>query len=224
MPAGSHRLYAVWYELHRRFLQYTTSAFLKRLAVATTDHLQETVVNSEDLGNNSLVEAYIASRVKDSGMQPTVLLIEFAYDLDQIITILDHQVLAELTTITVVAASLMNDLFSYEKEVLRHQSRFNLVALIMEEDRCDFVHAVDRSIAMINDYLNRFYDLAENIPVFGDDELNRQCRCYIRGLRDQLNAAWYWQWSTNRYRSPYSPFPELRTLLPSSDMTNCFVL
>ncbi len=32
---------------------------------------------------------------------------------------------------------------------------------------------------------------------------------YVQALFNRINAVWYWQISSNRYRYPNFPFPEL---------------
>jgi hypothetical protein len=64
-------------------------------------------------------------------------------------------------------------------------------------------------------YLSRlateFVELEKMVPAYQDAQLNSDVAHYVEGIRDLIIACWHWQWTTNRYRSPNSPFPELQT-------------
>ena len=109
---------------------------------------------------------------------------------------------------------LMNDIFSYEKEVLTHHSRFNLLAVLQEVDGIPFSEGLDYAVRILNEYTAAFMDMYERIPHFDDATINRNLRLYYEGLANMINGTWHWQLSTNRYRSYNSPFPELHGYLP----------
>src|SRR5437763_14561204 len=103
----------------------------------------------------------------------------------------------------------MNDIFSYYKEIVIEQSRFNLVNLIQENTGVGLKEAVEEAIARVNACTIEFLELETRIP-YWSDKINFTVKKYIEALKRQLSACWYWQIHTSRYRSPCSPFRELR--------------
>ena len=216
MPADKHRLYPIWQELHRRFGALSSATYLQRLTQSLSKHFQATGISNAAFTTPGYecVRAYIEARMHDSGMYPTVLLIEFAAAMELDSAVQAHPAIAHATYLTVVVAALLNDLFSYEKEVIQLGSRFNLVDILMNTQHISFEAAVHRSVRFINRLIANFQAIESDLPVWANPELNQQARVYVNGLRDQIIAAWHWQLSTNRYRSSASPFAALRTLLP----------
>ena len=200
MPAGQHRLYPIWQELHRRFGALSSADYLQRLTQSLIEHFQATGIANDAFAGlgDERVHAYIEARAHDSGMYPTVLLIEFAAALELDSAVLSHPMIARATYLTVVVAALLNDLFSYEKEVIQLGSRFNLVDILMTAHRLSFESAVHRSVLFINRLIADFQAIESHLPVWANPELNQQARVYVNGLRDQMSAAWHWQLSTNR--------------------------
>ena len=111
---------------------------------------------------------------------------------------------------------LMNDIFSYEKEVIQFNSAFNLIAVFERYEKLSFTDALHESIKVVNDNIQTFLDGEANPHDFGDERLNKMVCDYVRHLRYQINATWHWQKDTDRYYSTTSPLPELR--LPTEEV------
>jgi hypothetical protein len=77
-----------------------------------------------------------------------------------------------------------------------------------------FSQAVDQVITVLNGMVERFEELEGQQPLFRNSADNQLVARYFRGLRHEITAAYHWQFSTTRYRSPDSPFVELRQPLP----------
>lgn len=215
MPEQQHQLYPIWQELHRRFHGLAHPACVQRLTRSLGEHFQAIGIPNDafTMPAHERLQAYIEARTHDSGMYLTVLLIEFAAGIELAAAVRAHPAIEQATYLTVVVAALLNDLFSYEKEVIQLGSRFNLVEMFIDTYKLSFEAAVHRSVVFINSLIAHFQAIESDPPAWPDPELNQQARFYIAGLRDQMIAAWHWQLSTNRYRSPSSPFEALRTLL-----------
>ena len=214
-PEDDHVVYDASFELYRRFSPLTTRAWLKRLLFSLLKHLKSSTYTLDDIieQEQDTVEQYIKLRVLDSGMDPTIDFIEFAWDIHLPDKVLNHPFLQEARARVSRIGALANDLFSYSKEVQAHGSRFNLVPMLMDARGLSFDEAVHQSVSLINECINNFMKSEQQIPVWSDEKINHMVRLYMEGLRDEIVATWHWQMSTNRYRSPDSPFPELRTLL-----------
>lgn len=195
-------------KIRELMLPIANKAWLQRLIVNTQRHLKATtydIADIENRNNSMLTSRYIELREHDSGMVPTVDLIEFAQDIYLPDEILQHEAVQKAIQCCIQSAALMNDLFSYEKEVLKLDSRFNLVHVIMTSENLVFEQAVHESVVLINDIIETFLALEPQLPSGND------VRLFYQGLHDQINAAWHWQLvGTNRYRSKNSPFSELR--------------
>ncbi len=100
------------------------------------------------------------------------------------------------------------------KRLYSLNSRFNFVRVLMDTRDIPFSEAVHATVQLINTLSAEFQALEAVSPIFNDVQLTTQAQRYMRGLRDQLSAAWHWQISTNRYRSPSSPFELLRVPVP----------
>lgn len=83
----------------------------------------------------------------------------------------------------------------------------------MDSEGLSFAEAVDTMVCMVNRYIDEFVRGSANPPLWPDPREQAMVKAYIEGLHDLISAAWHWELSTNRYRSPDSPFPELRMLL-----------
>mmetsp|Transcript_28513 Transcript_28513/g.46044 ORF Transcript_28513/g.46044 Transcript_28513/m.46044 type:complete len:139 (+) Transcript_28513:316-732(+) len=136
-------------------------------------------------------------------MLPTVDLVEYAYGCYLPGAVRQHPDVQKAVSLSVLISCLMNDLFSYEKEVLRYGSRFNLLAVMMNANDLTFDEAVDCAVRKLNNLMDAF-------PATTPDLEGADLKLYYQALRDIVNGAWFFQISTNRYRSRSSPFPELR--------------
>jgi len=186
-----------------RFLDSTERYLVKHSR--PTDFIEKAVNGTIDL------QSYIVWREDDSGMYPELDLIEFADDFTLPETVITHPTLRYLRQTCVRIACLMNDLFSYYKEIVVERSRFNLVNLIQENTGVSLKEAVEEVINRVNAYVVEFLEQEKKIP-YCNDKTQIIVNKYINGIRRQLSASWYWQIYTPRYRSPCSPFRELRNM------------
>jgi hypothetical protein len=215
-PDDEHKLYDVFGELRRRMIEQTSEAWLRRLTDSLIEHMQASVANQEAFLSEDRIDldSYMHARELDSGMRPTIYMLEFARDIFLPEDVLKHPYLQRMNLATSRIGSLTNDIFSYHKEVRELGSYYNLLRVLMETKGLALEEAVHESVALINDFIDEFIRDAENMPGWSDAATEQAVREYIEGLRDIVSASWHWQISTNRYRSPDSPIPELRRLLP----------
>jgi hypothetical protein len=211
----SNRLAHAFAEIRERCVGLADPEWLERFSESLEEHLIWTV-KAGDLtpdGAPMDVDTYISVREQVSGMYPTVDLIEFALGICLPDYVLNDPTFQALKRDCAWIACLSNDLFSYHKEVVVERTNFNLVQVMMHQYQWPFEEAVGEAIQIINDATEHFYETDFTC----DDWDATTCAMvaqYINGLRNQISATWHWQMSTNRYRSPDSPFPELRHFLP----------
>lgn len=214
-PDDDHRLYPVCFELHRQFKKLGSDTWLRRFTFNLLQHLKATTYSLGDImkDNSDGVAEYIRLRELDSGMHPTINFIEFAYDICLPDEVLNHPFIRRIGLHCARYAGLLNDIFSYEKEVLALGSEFNLLSVMMTYYELSFEEAVHESVMLLNQCVEDFLHDEQRIPRWEDERVNQMVQLYVQGLHDQMIASWHWQISTNRYRSPNSPFAELRTVL-----------
>lgn len=215
VPTLSDPILDVCVELHRQFRALTSQEWLDRLIISLTNHLTSSLVDAETVKHEGRlsINQYLALRDDDCGMQPTVDIVEFAADIFLPEALLRHAYVQRMRLATARIGGLMNDLFSYAKEVAALGSEFNLLSVMMDDLGCTLPEAIDYAVDLLNTYIKDFETAEKDMPLWLNSEHNALVRNYVRGLRDQVIASWHWQLSTNRYRSPLSPFPELRDML-----------
>jgi len=215
IPSGSHILYDTCIDLRKQFLSHTSELWLQRLVTSNLAHLKASTHTIEDIINSNadVVQGYINLRLLDAGMHPTIDGLEFARDIMLSDEIINSEYLRDMREIVSKIGALSNDLFSYTKEIVHTESRFNLVCVLEDYGGYSFEHAVMKSIEIVNESIDQFYAKTQQIPKWDDKQINKDVAIYVEGLRDIVIACWHWQISTNRYRSEYSPFPELRNPL-----------
>jgi len=170
------------------------SAFVEKAADGTVD-----------------LQSYISWREVDCGMYIQSNMIEFADEIVLPETVIIHPILQRLRQSCNRIACLMNDIFSYYKEIVVEGNRFNLINLIQENTGIGLKEAVEEAINIVNGYTIEFLEYEKQLP-YWDDKTDLAVKKYVEGLKSQISASWYWQISTPRYRSPHSPFRELRDL------------
>lgn len=180
----------------------------------TRSHLDATTYNATDAlttGREVLFNQFIELRQHDSGMVPTVDLIEFASGFYLPDYVHEDPFIVQLKSEVTLASALMNDIFSYHREVIVQGSNFNLIAVVEKAYQLPFEPSLDYSVRYINHIIQSFLDKEKHLPIYGEIYLDSHLKGYYTALKDQINAAWHWQLSgTNRYRSAHSPFEQLR--------------
>lgn len=162
------------------------------------------------------VEEYIEMRNQISGMPHTIALIEYCND-----RYLDWGVLREAgmareverinDTVSLIGA-LTNDLFSFEKEVIDHNTDSNLLpVIILNNFRMRLTEAISVAGSIIRDLLIDYtglFDSINNKAAVLREPDKETLAAYLRGLKSVLQACWTWQKSTKRYKRDRSVWVE----------------
>jgi hypothetical protein len=217
MPTRYLPFYAVWIELHRRFTELTGQETLDRLVNSLGEYLKVSTCAEDVLYVNGALnlERFIELRLHLSGMYTVLDTMEFALDLHLPEEVLASDLLTQARNHCAFYGAMLNDIFSFHKEHLAG-NKFNMVAVLMECYGISVDEAVHEVVVMLNERAFAFEALQTRYMDFGSASLNAQVRRYMSGLEDVFAASWYWQISTNRYRSPDSVIPELRAVLAAS--------
>jgi hypothetical protein len=182
-----------------RFLR-NVYAYLFEGSLRTVEHwAQDRVPSTED---------YLAIRMHDSAVFPAVDMIEIAAGLRLPPEVLDHPSIIEMRQLTVRHTAYVNDLFSYQKEVLWSGTPCNLVRVLMHNESLSFEDAVREVVAMVNHDVQRFIDLERGLPGF-EPVIADEVAAYLTGMKDWMRGNVEFSLTSSRYRAPDSPFVEL---------------
>src|SRR5262249_48603923 len=130
------------------------------------------------------IQDYISVREHVSGMYPTVDLIEFATD-NYLKEEFNNPIIAKLRQGCARIASLTNDLFSYEKEVITRALPTNEIAFTQRKQKSTLAEAIEDTISVINMETSQFLEQADTVTHWGLPVLNQ----YIEGLQHQIRAT-----------------------------------
>jgi hypothetical protein len=215
MPEEDHVLYTGCLKLRELFVKLCPEWWMKKLVKSVSTHLHSTTLSINEImvDGKPDVEKFLKLREIDSAMPLTIDMIFLEMDIFLKDEVLNDPIISQLTAITSLYGFLTNELMSYHKEVILAGSRFNLINVLMEARNFTFEEAVHEAVVLINSKVESFLEYEKKIPDFDDAEINRQVKLYVQGLRNEFLGSWHWQWTTNRYRSVDSPFPELRIML-----------
>jgi hypothetical protein len=132
-------------------------------------------------------------------------LVEMANGIDLPDETIGHPLVRRMEDLANLVIAFTNDLFSFEKEVLFNQNPNNLLLVILTQHQLMLPHALSWSLGLLDGYLDEYGRLAK---VF---EGQAELRTYIEGMTHWVCASQKWYWDSGRYRSPTSPFSELRS-------------
>ncbi len=209
----SDNLVRAFITIREQMQELSPSVWFDRFAESIVNHLISSILPGRYgwHGDGTVtVEDYIRVREYISGMYPTVDFVEFAQGQYLPESAIADTSILKLRQHVVRIGCLTNDLFSYQKEVVDGGLVLNLLHVLQESNGQSLAEAAHTAIELINEETDAFFSEAEVVSQKFDDSLRTSIERYVEGLTYQLSATWYWQISTNRYRSPQSPFIELR--------------
>lgn len=120
-----------------------------------------------------------------------------------------HNDIRRLSWLATRMVSCVGDIFSYHEDVVLNDNNLNLVRRMMDLEGLSFEEAVVEAVRLVNTYAQEFVDLRVRLPGWGGEVGASVCG-YVDGLADLMSGSVYWHATTNRCRSPESPFSELR--------------
>src|SRR5207302_11330756 len=84
-------------------------------------------------------------------------------------------------------ACLMNDVFSYYKEIVVEGSQFNLVKLIQENAGIGLKEAVEDAVNIVNAHTVEFLEYEKQVQ-YSDTTTELAVKKYIEGIKKQISA------------------------------------
>lgn len=196
----------------RRAMAHRSEGWMRRFCQSAEDYLifgtMPAFRHHADRSTPDL-QAYLDQRERDSAVHTALDLIELAQDQELPEAVLVDPDLAALRRATVRTVAVLNDVFSYPKEVLVHHNPNNAVYVLQVHEGLDEQEAIVRTVGLAN-------ELAREVAVLSQ----RLCARHRCGALDAwLEGVRVWQRGhiesslvEARYRSADSPFAELRPL------------
>jgi hypothetical protein len=155
------------------------------------------------------LDEYLRIRMLDSAVFPALDMSEIAGGLRLPDAVRKHPLLVEMKELAVRYIACINDIFSYQKEVLLAGTSFNLVHVLMHENASNFEEAVQAAAGIVGDALARFLALEQSLPVW-DASVAPHVRAHIAGMKAWMRGSFDFSLTSARYNAPDSPFAELR--------------
>lgn len=212
LPAEASPLHRYTRIFHEHLRRAAGPEWLARFGRSVSDYLLqgslETVQGWRETSTLDIA-AYMERRVLDSGVMPCIDLIEPLGGFSLPPEVVTSRGVQQLRRLCARVIAYANDLVSYEAEVIDRNKPNNLVRLLMNARHCSFESAVTACVELINRDARGFTRLSWRLPRYGgalDDALHR----YIQGMGALMRGNLDWSLSSRRYRSPGSPFAELR--------------
>lgn len=198
--------------LRARLLSHSSGRWQERFLRHVKEYLSRGSLPSMQYwarGETPALDDYLSMRMYDSAVFPALDMIELAAAIELPDEARSHPALLEMVDLAVGHIAYVNDLFSYQKEVLLHGATCNLVRVLMAAG-ATFEEAVSASVARINARAARFQELERTLPSFGP-KADAAVRAYVAGMTAWMRGNVDFSLASRRYMSPDSPFLELRT-------------
>jgi len=199
--------------VRKRMLPIASDAWLVRFADDVEDYLLKgTLTAAENWTHGSVpeVEPYRVQRRYDSSMYACEDLIEITEEgLELPAEILSDARFQTLRHLCTEVVAFTNDVFSYEKEVLKHRNPNNLLHVLMTHRSLSLQEATTQAIEIINTDVETF--VAQERGLRAKLALDERLHAYVQGMKAWMRGNLLWSLQTGRYCSPTSPFPELRS-------------
>jgi hypothetical protein len=155
------------------------------------------------------LEEYLHVRRLDSAVFPALDMSEIAGGLCLPDAVRAHPALVEMKELAVRYIAYVNDIFSYQKEVLSAGASFNLVHVLMHANASSFEEAVAATVSIVGGALERFLALELTLPRW-DAAIAPQVTAYVAGMKAWMRGSFDFSLTSARYNAPDSPFAELR--------------
>ncbi|XP_063673771.1 uncharacterized protein LOC134811000 isoform X2 [Bolinopsis microptera] len=128
----------------------------------------------------------------------------------------DRKVLDKCLDLVTLHAALLNDIFSYEKQIYREKDRFNYVCAVQELRQVPFDEAAHLTVERANECLSDHTRLSKLV-----DPDDQAAQHILDTQRRWFSGHIAWVKECGRYSSQTSPFMFLRTVKSTMDSSLC---
>jgi hypothetical protein len=130
------------------------------------------------------IRTYLEMRHFDSGMDVALDLIEIAAEIFLPDEVVAHQTVQALRQLCAGCVAYTNDLYSYQREVIKNNNPNNLVHCLMTGRALSRREAVHETVWLINACVEEFQRLVQRLPRWSPD-LDPAITLYVEGM-------WHW--------------------------------
>ncbi len=177
-------------------------------------------VNPEALGWVSDLLTYLKIGPHQSGLHYTLTQFEFGRDSylnwSKLGSVGLENEVRRLWWLCTMIAGISNDLFSFEKEFIRHGSRSNFVVMLMlNRKELSLDGAIEVAILSLRKLIEAFIFISKSIKgkcaEKNDAALFITVETFMQSVEWGVMSTWVWQTASQRYKSPHSIFRETRS-------------
>lgn len=147
-----------------------------------------------NFNNNIDRNTYMYYRFKSIGAMASFITIEYGFDIE--FTQETLYLLKDIHNISGQNIILINDLFSYRKEIYENKNNINIINIIISQNNCSLQDAINLLEIDIKKNYNNFKKLYNEILVNNDD---KNIRKYLNGLSDLIIGNLHWSCISPRY-------------------------
>ena len=187
------------YDLRLRLFPRASAAWIRRFVRTVKEHFQSSLWEAANRARGIVpdIETYLRMRRITGGILVDLDLIEVIEGLRLPFEVREHHTVRALARTSNNVACWANDLFSLKKE-LKCGDVHNLVIVLRHAEGLTLQEAVDLSVRMHNDEVNRFVELESQLPVFGET-VNTNLASYVAALRTRMRGNLDWSRESERY-------------------------
>ncbi len=202
LPENPSNVELAMQELGEMVRLESTPEWFEVFYLGVMDYIEAVTLRDEDLNGpqESLksLAAFLKMRERDGGGLHSCQLIELTDNSFMTSAQRQDPTIMELTRLCYLMASLANDIYSYEKDVIREGSNFNTIKLLMDLERLPFDQAQHRAVALANratDDYEGLYAQAKADGLLDDPNVDR----YVTGLTALMGGIVGWHPASGRY-------------------------
>lgn len=199
-------------EMRRRLDALAPAGWTTRFLANVEDYLFRGSLRAVEYWSRDEVPSlgeYLRVRRLDSAVFPALDMSEIAGGLCLPDAVRAHPLLVEMKDLAVRYIAYVNDIFSYQKEVLVAGTSFNLVRVLMHANDSSFEEGVEAAACIVGAALARFSEIEASLPVW-DAVVAPEVAAYIAGMKSWIRGSFDFSLASARYSAHDSPFPELR--------------
>lgn len=198
-PATDTALVYGLYDLWQRMQQLSSAQWCKRFFCSVDNYFDSCIWEAENrtAGHIPDIATYIRMRPFAGALNTDVDLIEPCEHIYLPSAVYEHQVVRYLTLACNNIVCWSNDIISLEKEQ-KSGDMHNLVIVVQHERGCSWQEAVDCVAEMHNAEVQKFVQVAQQLPPFGAD-IDAELARYIAILCAWMRGNLDWAFDTGRY-------------------------
>jgi hypothetical protein len=212
-PARRSPLALFTRDLSDRLSGLASPAWRARFLGSVRDYLERGVLRTARnfaAGEVPDLACYVRDREFDSAVLTTLDMIEVATGRELPGEVALDPTIQQMRRVCTRVVAFVNDIVSYQKEVLKHENPNNLLHVLMVNEGCTLELALSRTVEIVNASVAQFEELRGEIPVWAPSVMDAVSE-YIEGMECWMRGNLDWSLQSARYCSFDSPFAELRS-------------